>query len=99
MAGMGYNTIKKILSNKEKLVYIQNIIVQSNTDIVKLRKFIIKLGFKIEKEVLVKDKDIIYTVIRFTRGKEKYSYDEIYFGPKILENKDDIFYEYYEKSY
>ena len=97
LSGMGFLTITKILEN-EKLEGINNIVIQSNTDVVKLRKHVIKLGFCIEKEALVKDKDIIYTVIRFTRGNEKYSYDEIYFGPKILENKDELFYEYYNKK-
>lgn len=98
ISGMGFYTIKDILSNKEKLEEINTIIIQSNTDVVKLRKFVIKIGFKIEKETLVKDNDIVYTVIKFVRGKEKYSYDEIYFGPRILENKDELFYEYYTKK-
>lgn len=98
ISGMGFYTIEDILTNKDKLEGISKIIIQSNTDIVKLRKFVIKLGFKISKELLVKDKDIIYTVIEFIRGVEKYSYDEIYFGPRILENKDELFYEYYTKK-
>ena len=93
IAGMGYYSIEKILSNSEKMNKIKKIIVQSNTDVVKLRKFVIKLGYKIEDELLVKDKDIIYTIIKFTLGKEKYSYEEIYFGPKILSKKDDLFLE------
>ena len=97
IAGMGYYSIEKILSNSEKMNKIKKIIVQSNTDVVKLRKFVIKLGYKIEDELLVKDKDIIYTIIKFTLGKEKYSYEEIYFGPKILSKKDDLFLEYYNK--
>lgn len=98
ISGMGFYTIKEILTNPEKLEGINKIIIQSNTDIVKLRKFVIKLGFKISGESLVKDKDIIYTVIEFTLGYEKYSYDEIYFGPRILENKNELFYEYYNKK-
>lgn len=98
IAGMGYYSIEKILSNSEKMNNIKKIIVQSNTDVVKLRKFIIKLGYKIEDELLVKDKDITYTIIKFTLGKEKYSYEEIYFGPKILSKKDDLFLEYYNKK-
>ena len=50
IAGMGYNNIEKILSNSEKLKDINKIIVQSNTDVVKLRKSVIKLGFKITRE-------------------------------------------------
>lgn len=98
IAGMGYNNIIKILSDKEKLESINKIILQSNTDVVKLRKSVIKLGFRISRETLVKDKDIIYTIIEFVRGTEKYSYEEIYFGPKILENKDALFYEYYGRK-
>lgn len=98
IAGMGYNNIIKILSDKDKLQTINKIILQSNTDVVKLRKSVIKLGFRISREVLVKDKEIIYTIIEFVRGVEKYSYDEIYFGPKILENKDALFYEYYGRK-
>ena len=98
IAGMGFHTIKDILSNKEKLVNVEKIIVQSNTDVIKLRKFVISLGFKINRERLVKDSDIIYTVIEFIRGEEKYSYEAIYFGPRILENKDELFKEYYTKK-
>lgn len=98
IAGMGFYTIKDILSNSEKMTNVNKIIVQSNTDIVKLRKFVISLGFMINREQLVKDGDIIYTVIEFLKGEEKYSYEEIYFGPKILENKDELFKEYYTKK-
>ena len=98
IAGMGFNTIKRILSNELKMVSVKKIVIQSNTDVVKLRKFVIKLGYKITRELLVKDNDIIYTIIEFKKGNEKYTYDEIYFGPRILENKDDLFYEYYSKK-
>lgn len=98
ISGMGFYTIKKILSNQSKMVNVKKIIIQSNTDVVKLRKFVIKLGYKITREQLVKDNEIIYTIIEFKKGNEKYSYDEIYFGPRILENKDELFYEYYSKK-
>lgn len=98
ISGMGFRTIKDILSNKEKMNNVKKVVVQSNTDVVKLRKFVIKQGYKITREKLVKDDDIIYTIIEFKKGKETYTYDEIYFGPKILENKDDLFYEYYSKK-
>ena len=98
ISGMGFHNIKKILSNKPKMINFPKIIIQCNTDVVKLRKFVIKLGYKITREQLVMDNDIIYTVIEFKQGKEKYNYDQIYFGPRILENKDELFYEYYSKK-
>ena len=98
ISGMGYYNIISILNNKEKMINVNKIIIQSNTDIVKLRKSVLKLGYKISKEKLVKDKDIIYTIIEFIKGEEKYSYEEIYFGPDILKHKDELFYEYYNKK-
>ena len=77
---------------------LPKIIIQCNTDVVKLRKFVIKLGYMITREQLVMDNDIIYTVIEFKQGLEKYNYDQIYFGPRILENKNELFYEYYSKK-
>lgn len=98
IAGMGYHNIIKILGDKERLENVEKIVIQSNTDVVKLRKFVIKLGYKIEDETLVEDKDIIYTVIKFVKGKEKYNYKQIYFGPRLLENKSELFNDYYSKK-
>ena len=98
IAGMGFYTIRKILSNKPKMVNYPKIVIQCNTDVVKLRKFVISLGYKITREKLLMDNDIIYTIIEFNKGEEKYNYDQIYFGPEILKNKDELFYEYYSKK-
>ena len=98
ISGMGYYTIKKILSTTDKLRNVNKIIIQSNTDIIKLRKYIIKLGYKIEKEKLIEDNEIIYTIIQFVPGSEKYNYKQIYFGPRLMENKDELFYDYYSKK-
>ena len=98
ISGMGYHNIVKILSNNKKLKNVKKIIVQSNTDVVKLRKSIIKLGYKISREKLIEDSDIVYTIIEFTLGNEKYDYKQIYFGPKLMENKDELFYDYYSKK-
>ena len=98
ISGMGYHTIVKILNNSERMINVKKIIVQSNTDVVKLRKSIIRLGYKISREKLIEDKDIVYTIIEFVPGKEKYDYKQIYFGPRLMENKDELFYDYYKKK-
>ncbi len=98
ISGMGFHNIKKILSNAPKMVNYPKIIIQCNTDVVKLRTFVTKLGYKISKEELVMDNEIIYTIIEFTKGIEKYNYSQNYFGPRILENKNELFYEYYSKK-
>lgn len=99
IAGMGSNTIVGLLKySKDKLVNVNNIIVQSNTDLYFLRKNITNIGYYIEDEVLVEDKNIIYTVIKFTKGKRRYSYKELYLGPILLQKQDKLFKEKNEKE-
>lgn len=99
IAGMGSNTIVGILKySKDKLVNVNNIIVQSNTDLYFLRKNITSIGYHIEDEILVEDKNIIYTVIKFTKGKKKYSYKQLYLGPILLEKNDNLFKKKNEKE-
>ena len=96
---MGSNTIVGILKySKDKLVNVNNIIIQSNTDLYFLRKNITSIGYYIEDEVLVEDKGIIYTVIKFTKGKKKYNYKELYLGPILLEKNDILFQKKNEKE-
>lgn len=99
IAGMGSNTIVGILKySKDKLVNVNNIIIQSNTDLYFLRKNITSIGYYIEDELLVEDKNIIYTVIKFTKGKKKYSYKELYLGPILIQKNDELFKKRNEKE-
>ena len=92
IAGMGANTIVGILKySTSKLSDVNNIIIQSNTDLYFLRKNITSLGYYIEDEILVEDKNIIYTVIKFNKGKRRYSYKELYLGPVLTTKNDDLF--------
>jgi len=99
IAGMGSNTIVGILKySKDKLKNVNNIIIQSNTDLYFLRKNITSIGYYIEDESLVEDKNIIYTVIKFTKGKRKYNYKKLYLGPILLEKKGNLFKQKNEKE-
>ena len=92
IAGMGTNTIVSILKySTSKLSNVNNIIIQSNTDLYFLRKNITSLGYYIEDEILVEDKNIIYTVIKFTKGKKRYNYEKLYLGPILITKDDDLF--------
>ena len=99
IAGMGSNTIVGILKySKDKLQNVNNIIIQSNTDLYFLRKNITNIGYYIEDEVLVEDKNIIYTVIKFSKGKKKYSHKELYLGPILLNKNNKLFQKKNEKE-
>lgn len=92
ISGMGTNTIVGILKYaKDKLTNVNNIIIQSNTDLTFLRKNLMNIGYYIEDETLVEDKKIIYTVIKFTKGKRKYNYKELYLGPILIRKNDYLF--------
>ena len=96
ISGMGAHTIVGILyKNMKKLEHVKDIIIQSNNNIDFLRYKVTKLGYYIKDEKLVKDAGIIYTIICFTKGRKYYSKKKLYFGPILLNNKDDLFKEKY----
>jgi len=92
ISGMGANTIVGILKySKDKLINVKNIIIQSNTDLYFLRKNVTKLGYYIADETLVEDSNIIYTVIKFSKGRKRYNYKELYLGPILIKKNDSLF--------
>lgn len=97
IAGMGKSLILDILNkNKSKLDNIDSLIIDSHNDVPSLRKDVCDLGYKIVNETLLIDKDIFYTIIRFEKGTVNYSEKELYFGPILLNNKNDLFYKYHK---
>lgn len=99
MSGLGSNTIVGILKySLDKLKNVNKIVIQSNTDLYFLRRNITGIGYYIDSEKLVKDKDIIYTVIVFKRGKKRYSYSDLYLGPILKNNIDNLFILKYKKE-
>lgn len=100
ISGMGANTIIGIIKNNtKKLSNISTIIIQSNTKNELIRKEIIKIGYQINEEQIVKDNNKIYIIIRFIKAakKTKYTSKELYFGPILLE-KDSLLFKEYQKA-
>lgn len=92
ISGMGAHTIIGILKNNiNKLQKINTLIIQSNTKIDFLRKEIVKLNFFIEDEKLVEDNKKIYTIIKFVKGKKRYTKKELYFGPILMKENSNLF--------
>ena len=96
MGGLNMIGILKYYPHKYKNV--NTIILSPNSDTDKVRKEICKLGFYIEDETLIKEKNIIYPVIKFKRGKKKYSYQDYLYGPILIEKHDPLFIEYMNKE-
>ena len=92
ISGMGANTIVGILKySTDKLKNVNTLIIQSNTDLYFLRKNVTELGYYIEDETLVEEANIIYTVIKFSKGKKRYNYKELYLGPILIKKNDKLF--------
>lgn len=92
MSGLGAHKIVGILYNNiDKLDNVNQIIIQSNTNLAFLRKKITSLNYYIENEKLIKENNIIYEVINFKKGKKRYSKRELFFGPLLLRENNSLF--------
>ena len=99
ISGMGgRNMIGIFKRNLEVLKKIDTIIVSPNNYQVDLKKFLVKYGFYIDDEEFVKDKKIIYQIIKLKKGHKRYSKKEYFFGPVFLQKKDILFEEYYMRE-
>ena len=92
MSGLGDAKIISILKEAEKkLDKVNNIIIQSNVGVSNIRVYLTYNGYYIDNEKLVKENNIIYTVISFKKGYKRYTKKEIEYGPVLLRNKDELF--------
>lgn len=99
ISGMGGRSMIGIFKNNlDVLKKIKTIIVSPNNYQEDVKRFLVKNGFYIEEEVMVKEKKFIYQIIKFYRGKKKYTRREYFFGPIFLNKKNKLFKEYYERE-
>ena len=96
ISGMGKDTIVEILNDgKEKLLMVDKLVISSNNKFPDLRKDILKLGFIIDDEKIIYEDGKFYIIMKFIKGKNKYSIKELYFGPCLLKSKDLLFEKYF----
>lgn len=100
ISGVGTETIKKILDNE---VLPNKLILSSHKNVSDLRKYMFKIGYKIEKEIIVYENNIYYNIIKYVKGKDNLSKYDLLVGlsndinyKKHLLNK---YKEIYEKSH
>lgn len=90
IAGMGTTTINHILNNK---ILSNNLVLASNNQIYELRKMVISLGYIIQDEKFVCDHQKKYVIIKFVKGKKKYSNIDMKYGPILKNNSQYLIYE------
>lgn len=100
ISGMGGRNIIGICKEDlPVLKKVKTLILSPNNYQEDVKRFICQNGFYIEKEEFVKDKNFIYQIIIFQKGKRKYSKKEYFMGPVFLEKKGPLFQEYYKREY
>ncbi len=91
-AGMGGKLICSLLKKDEKKAEnLQEIILQPNTGVVEVRRFLNEIGWKIIDETVVKDGHY-YTVIKVDpKSYRRLSVSDIWLGPILKEKRDKVY--------
>lgn len=95
IAGMGgLMTISVLESNKRAVQCADQLVLQPQRDIEKVRKYIHSICFKIESEKMLKEGDKFYNIINAVKGCEEYTEIEYLFGKKLIEERSSVLKEY-----
>lgn len=95
IAGMGgLMTISVLESNKRAVQCADQLVLQPQRDIDKVRKYIHSICFKIESEKMLKEGDKFYNIINAVKGCEEYTEIEYLFGKKLIEERSSVLKEY-----
>ena len=92
IAGMGFYTLKEILDNKD--LSNKRFIIQINKNIHEFRKYLSDHHYKIINEEIIYD-EFFYIIIEFNIEEGRtLSFEELHFGPILIQNKSDEFISY-----
>ena len=80
ISGMGTSTILHILSDKDKLKYIDKLLLQSNNDHELLRRSLNEIGYYLEDETYTFEKGKWYVTCKFIKLDKKNNEDTIKYG-------------------
>lgn len=90
-AGMGGPTICTILENSPKVVAsLRGMILQAmgNSDMV--RRTLLRLGFALKGETMVEEEGQFYFILYAVPGEQALDEDEIFVGPFLLAEKNEV---------
>ena len=79
IAGLGTDTIIKILNKS----ITNDLVILTHNHLEKLRRYVVSLGYYIDREIFVIDNNKPYLVIKFKYGKSNYSNYDYIIGPVI----------------
>ena len=100
IAGMGGGLVMKILSEgAEKLTGKEELILQPQSEIALVREFLRVRNFQILNEDMILEDGKYYPILRAVPGeKENLKAEELFYGPRLLENQNPVLLEYLQKQ-
>lgn len=100
IAGMGGPLMIQILENgRKKLGRVHTMVLQPQSEIPEVRRYLHKNGWKIAKEAMVIEEGKYYTVFQVKAGEEQYeSPVEYRYGACLLREKSEILYDYLKQE-
>ncbi|MCR5067074.1 MAG: class I SAM-dependent methyltransferase [Erysipelotrichaceae bacterium] len=94
MSGLGYRTVIGIINASRSFFdSCSRMIIQINTCMDQLRRWLTANGFAIVDEHIIKDYKF-YQIMDVRKGEQKLSELEIKYGPVLLNRHDDVFVSY-----
>lgn len=100
ISGMGGGLTIRILEESSTVVkQIKELILQPQSEISKVRKYLHSHGFLIASESMLLEDGKYYIAIRAVKGQEQYSKEVFYkYSRNLLEEKTPILYEYLKRK-
>lgn len=100
IAGMGGALIVRILEEGLNAVReSKELILQPQSEIFLVRRFLHKVGFSIQKEQMVKEDGKYYFIIKAEPGKDSYDREIYYqYGKLLLEQREPLLFEYLKRE-
>ena len=95
-AGMGGALVIHILEDSPETVReMRSFILQPQSEIDKVRRYLNRSGYYIEQERMVEEAGKFYPVMRAVHGqREDYEEYEYFYGKRLLENRDAVLFRY-----
>ena len=94
ICGMGGALISRIIENGKEYLQGAALVICSHTDIPLVRKTLQAIAYHVAAERVVRAKGRFYIVMRAECGSVSYSDKELYLGPCLLQQPDEIFLRY-----
>ncbi len=100
IAGMGGRLASSILEKgKDKLSFVDSLVIDAHRDLVYLRRHVSALGYLIEDERLIYEDKIYYSIVKFRKGTAPaYSAADLFFGPILRHKREPLFLAYLEEQ-